>query len=129
MQVGSRALAALLLFATTSLAAEQRITEAEARNIVREALKARNLDGPTVELNPIAFEKDFYTFEATWPNPVGSPNLGSYSVNPWTGDIWQIVVCRYVTSPSIRKMQQSIRTRFHFSRRDYKRFHAKKPAC
>jgi hypothetical protein len=118
----------LVLFRCLVAAGEERITQDEARRLIVEALKARGLDGPTVELTPISYSKDFYTFEATWPNPEGSPNLGSYAVNPWTGDVWQVVVGRYITSPSIRKIQRSIRDRFHYTREEYRKLHSRKPA-
>jgi hypothetical protein len=119
----------LFLLECAVAAGEERITQDEARQLAVEALKAKMLNGPTVQLSPISYVKDFYTFEATWPNPDGSPNLGSFAVNPWTGDVWQVVVCKYITSPAIQKIQKSIRDRFHYPRKEYKELRARKPAC
>ena len=51
------------------------------------------------------------------------------SVNPATGDVWQVVVCRPATSRTLRMMQESIRKRFHYKPDEYRRLKARKPAC
>ena len=34
-----------------------------------------------------------YFFYASWPNPTGSPHIGSYAVDPATGDVWDADAC------------------------------------
>ncbi len=87
----------LFLLLTGGIASAQaRITQDEAKRIVHYALKAESMDGPTVDVSPVKndYAPDFYSFEATWPNPDGSPMLGGYAVNPWTGDVWQFLYFR-----------------------------------
>lgn len=93
-----------------------------ARYLTWEALKVNRADGPDVRLTLVedpSAPKDFYRFEATWPNPEGSPVLGFYAVNAWTGDVWKTVVCKRVTSPAIREMQKMIRVRSKNRAKEY----------
>ena len=111
--------------------AQSRISQDEAKRIVHYALKAGDMDEATVDVSSIkyGYAPDFYSFEATWPNPDGSPMLGSYAVNPWTGDIWQLVVCKQITSAQLRRIQRSIRSRFHLQASEYVALHKKTPVC
>ena len=100
----------------------------EARKLAYEAVKVHNPDATLIS-SPRAFDPDFYFFAATWPNPTGSPIIGYFAVNPWTGDVWNAAGCEHPTSKSIEKLQQEIRRRSHFKRGEYTRLRAKKPIC
>jgi hypothetical protein len=39
-------------------------------------------------------------------------SLGFFAVNPWTGDVWNIMQCKRISSPAARAMQNKIRKRF-----------------
>jgi hypothetical protein len=100
----------------------------EARKLVHEVVKGHNPDA-SITSSPRAFDPDFYFFAATWPNPAGSPMIGYFAVNPWTGDVWNAAGCEHLTSKSIERLQQDIRKRSHFKREDYVKLREKKPMC
>jgi len=98
-----------------------------ARVLVHEVLKKH---APSADLifSPRKDDPDFYFFAATWPNPVGSPVIGYYAVNPATGDVWDIG-CRRLTTPLLRKRQNEIHRQFGFSEKEYRVLRDKKPIC
>jgi hypothetical protein len=106
----------------------QRISLEEARKLAYEVVKVHN---PGAELNnsPRSFDPDFYFFAATWPNPNGSPIIGYFAVNPWTGDVWNSAGCEHFTSKALAKLQQGIRARLQVSRAEFVKLRAKKPMC
>ena len=59
---------------------------------------------------------------AWWPNPHGSPVLGYYAVNPWTGDVWDVMGCKRISSPAIQAEQRSILKRSTYPPRQRVRF-------
>jgi hypothetical protein len=71
----------------------------------------------------------FYSFQAMWPNPYGSPNLGYFKVDPRTGDVWNGVICGGFTSPSLVKLQQAIRKRIGLSDEEYRKTPKNAPMC
>ena len=90
----------------------QKVGVQEARKLVYEAVRVHDprhkVDVSRVN-NP--YDPEYIYFEATWPNPVGSPHLGNFAVNPWTGDVYNADSCKLLTSPSLRKRQENIRKR------------------
>jgi hypothetical protein len=121
-------IASALVATASAQPPERRIGIGEARELAYEAVKAHN-PGATLTNSPRAFDPDFYFFTATWPNPTGSPIIGYFAVNPWTGDVWNAAGCEHPTSKSIEKLQQEIRRRSHFKREEYERLRARKPIC
>jgi hypothetical protein len=107
---------------------DQKIDVEESGKLVNEIVKVHNR-GASVTSSPRAFDPDFYFFAATWPNPTGSPIIGYFAVNPWTGDVWNSAGCERITSKSLKRLQQDIRRRFHFKREEYTKLRAKKPLC
>ena len=56
--------------------------------------------------------------------------LGWFDVNPWTGDVWDVVLCKHLTTPALRKKQDEIRQRFTADElTQYDRLSALKPNC
>lgn len=106
---------------------QQKISEEEARQLVYEVVKIHNPDAELTS-TPRDDDPDFYFFAASWPNPVGSPMIGYFAVNPWTGDVWD-GGCRRLKSPSLKKHQASIRKRFRFNKKNYQKLRAKTPIC
>jgi|SRR5208283_5912598 len=109
---------------------DKRISLDEGRELASEIVKVHN-PGPGVSLtsSPRGFDPDFYFFCATWPNPTGSPVIGYFAVNPWTGDVWNADDCEHLTSKSVQKTQADIRKRFHFKREEYAKLREKMPLC
>ncbi len=106
----------------------QKISIDNARRLVYEIVKVHN-PGADLISSPRSFDRDFYFFAATWPNPTGSPIIGYFAVNPWTGDVWNSAGCEHLTSKSLRKLQNDIRRRLHFGAGDYAKLRAKRPVC
>lgn len=106
----------------------RRIEMAEASKLVYEGIKLHNPDATITNVaNP--YDRDFMYFQGLWPNPVGSPVIGNFAVNPWTGDVWDVGGCDRVSLPSIRRQQEGIRKRFQITKKEYARLQAKKPLC
>jgi hypothetical protein len=108
----------------------QKIKLEEARELVYEAIKAHN-PRESIDVSRVdnRYDQVFYYFEATWPNPIGSPHLGNYAVNPWTGDVYNTDGCQRLTSPSLKERQETIRKQSGLNNKDYSKFRAKKPIC
>jgi hypothetical protein len=109
---------------------QQKVGLDEARTLVYESLSSTYprhiIDVATVENQ---YDRDFLYFEATWPNPGGSPHLGNFAVNPWTGDVFNADNCKLRTTSTIRKLQQDIKKRLSLKQRDYAKFRARRPIC
>jgi len=86
----------------------RRVSIDTAKKLVYEAIKTHNrgADVSETEKSP---DPAFYFFQATWPNPKGSPVIGYFAVNPWTGDVWDFGACRRLDSRSLRKLQEEAR--------------------
>jgi hypothetical protein len=91
------------------------------------------VDAVIGSLAELEFENDmgppFLVFE-WWPgDPVQGIN-GYYSVNPWTGDVWDFWTCDRLTTPALRKSQAKIRRSFTPTEmKQYARLHRLRPAC
>src|SRR5580658_1182521 len=114
-----------------ALASGRTISLNDARKLVREALVASDLNGPSVKIEPFRYDyaPDFYAFMAWWPNPGGSPLLGYYAVNRWTGDVWDVMGCKRISSPAIRREQESIWRRSRLAPEARGTIQETSPAC
>lgn len=106
----------------------QRINVQSARELAYLAVKDHNL-GVTLTEAPRPLDPDFYYFGATWPNPSGSPVIGYFAVNPWTGDVWDANGCTRYTSKELNVAQKAIRKRSRIEGQDYSRLRARRPLC
>ena len=59
---------------------------------------------------------DFFFFEVSYDNPVGSVVLGHYAVNPITGDVWEAIGCKRLRAKSVRPLQAQFRARSGLSK-------------
>jgi hypothetical protein len=91
------------------------ISEETARKLVREALVAMGETQPSVQIEPWKFDwaPEFYTFSAWRPGAIGKDGVGIaqtyyFAVNPWTGDVWDAMACKRITSTAIEKEQEAI---------------------
>jgi hypothetical protein len=98
------------------------ISEGIARQLVKEALVTLGASGPAVEIVhwPYDWAPEFYTFQAWRPGVESSNGVGVlqtyyFAVNPWTGDVWDAMACRRITSPTIEKEQEAIWKRSQLS--------------
>ncbi len=130
-----RSLTQVILFLAAAgmqlLAAEaerQKISLQEARRLVYAVVKEHNPDAKVSRTqNP--YDSEFLYFEVIAGNPVASPVVGHFAVNPWTGDVWNPALCERVTLPSLQKVQEKIRKRSRLTEKEYLRLRAKKPLC
>jgi hypothetical protein len=106
----------------------QKISLREAKQLAYEVIKVHNAGADLIN-SPRSFDPDFFFFAATWANSSGSPIIGYFAVNPWTGDVWNSAGCEHLSSKRLERLQQDIRKRFHFSSEDYAKLRAKKPMC
>jgi len=106
----------------------QKIGIKEARILAYDAVKLHN-PGADITSRPRGFDPDFFYFEATWPNPTGSPIIGYFAVNPWTGDVWDAGLCERVISADIKTRQEQIRKRTKLKKEDFEKMHNKRPRC
>lgn len=111
----------------------RRLTLLEARQLVYKAVEpqgATKLPRFGLDYYKDDHFRDFYFFEATADHPgPGSGVLGHYGVDPRTGNVWDGVVCRELTSPSLRKLQQTVRTRIRLTEKEYRKLRRPGPMC
>ncbi len=121
---------ALALCAGPARPADGRVSEAEARNLVLAAIGPKVVDampGFTLERNDHARVLGFFEFDATFKNPRGSPIAGFYAVNEVTADVWQLVICRKLTSAELRELQVRLYRQHNITRRE--RLRAARAPC
>jgi hypothetical protein len=71
----------------------------------------------------------FFAFQALRENPTGSPILGSYEVDPRTGDVWDGAACGLFKSPALGEFQRVIRKRIGLTDAAYKAMRTPGPMC
>jgi len=88
-------------------------------------------NGPTVRIDPYRYDyaPEFYAFMARWPNPDGHPLIGYFAVNPWTGDVWDVMGCRRIVSPELEKEQDAIWARSPLRTEARSVLREKSPGC
>jgi hypothetical protein len=102
----------------------------EARRLAIQALRPteRAAPGLDAELAQSSHIAGFYRFEITWNNPnPGSAVIGSYAVNKATGDVWELVQCRRMRSPDLKRLQQELRQAIGLSSRELHELREKTP--
>jgi len=88
------------------------LTKATAIELVHDALVSQGevAEGTDVAIYPIPDydAPDFITLQAEVPHPrEGWIGMKYFSVNPWSGDVWD-ADCNRITSPTIRRKQDQI---------------------
>ena len=124
----------------------RKITFEQARTIVFAALTSEQrrlpglaIDNPT-EKNPkdISTYEDpdrpgFLTFLVVWAQPIdgGSVNVGIYSVDPYTGDIFDGVAgtCEGIKNKKLETIQKNIRHSLRLTATQYHKIKTKGPLC
>jgi hypothetical protein len=114
-----------------AMARSRDLTESEARELAALALTptARKLPALTLSLdNPLPRSPPtFYWFEATAAVPNASPILGHYAVNRVTGDVWDPVWCKKLSTPDLRKSQSTMRKRIGLGAKELRRLSSVAP--
>src|ERR1017187_6840225 len=92
-----------------SLARERTISRQAARKLVQAALPALGEDPKYMQ---IVLHKDhsamkFYSFSAFRAGS-GVLHIYYFSVNPWTGDVWDPAACERLTTPELKSEQDAI---------------------
>lgn len=118
-----------MIFLSLSAAAgtnqSRKLTLAEARDLARLALAPSARTLPDLRFDPYQGYQGrpgFYWFEitASVPDDV-SPILGHYAVNQATGDVWEPVQCKQVTSSDLSALPRRIRKRIALADQDLRR--------
>lgn len=112
-----------------------KINTSTANQLVQQALVALGEKVDVVQVDPIKFPwaPDFYTFQASRPGNVIGPDgvsvlqTYSFAVNPWSGDVWDLIACRRISSPKLLLEQDSVRKRSQLSADLLKRLHDESP--
>jgi hypothetical protein len=112
---------------------QQKISVKQAEELVFESLSvfAPGIDLKTVVLMKLTdrYDPDFLYFDASAKNPIGSPHVGYFAVNPWTGDVWNAAGCTRLTSSEIKRIQREIRKQLGVNDKEYQHLMDKKPLC
>lgn len=128
----SMGLVVLSLFAAKNISGRTRdLTKAEAQELVAIYLGKKVTSLPHFGLDTLAsFDRPmFYAFEVTATNsaPDASPVIGSYAVNRATGDVWKLVVCERIDTPSLRRAQRTMISRIKLDRKEFRDLGARAP--
>jgi hypothetical protein len=94
----------------TSPAIERTIDEQTARSLVEGALPALGESPKWMNIGPWKYywAPEFYNFSAYRAGGQGVLVIYYLSVNPWTGDVWDAMACKRITTPEIKKEQDAI---------------------
>lgn len=106
------------------------LSEDHARSLAVSTLTAaaRRLPGIRFQEEKRPHPEGFYWFEITanTPNDV-SPLLGYFAVNKTTGDVWNPVQCKRLTSSAIRRFQEQLRRKAKISDAEFRQIAATAP--
>jgi hypothetical protein len=110
------------------------ISERTARKLVEEALVVLGEDPRGVHVEPCAYDwaPEFYTFQAWARKGDESANVievDYLAVNPWTGDVWDAMACKRITSPAMQKEQDRIWQESRLAAEVRQTLRERSPAC
>ncbi|MGA3053817.1 MAG: hypothetical protein ABSD63_06395 [Candidatus Korobacteraceae bacterium] len=101
------------------------ISRDEAANLLRTFLKSEGYDtkAAPVDIEDSADSPDsgFYLLAVFVDTPQRLVKIGNYGVNGRTGDLWNLVECKRITSSAIALKQKQIRESSGLSSTDVKR--------
>jgi len=124
---------------TTAIAsgtAERKMTVEQARALVMASLTAQQRRLPKVEADhfddPDNPNPKFWIFTVTWEGlpKGGSVVVGTYAVDPYTGDVFVATSeCDEVKNKRLEHLQTQVRAKIHLSQSEYQRLKTKGPLC
>jgi hypothetical protein len=126
---------ALALLASGHIKAEQRsLSLAQEKRLVRAAIPAKLKRLPAFQIDDGYRDPNrprFEFFQAIWAGlPNGSVVVGSYAVDPATGDVFDAVSsCNELSTASLRKLQVRIRLQLRLTNSRYHKIKTKGPLC
>jgi hypothetical protein len=113
--------------------ADRQIGEAQNNVLARALVEAET---------PQAVKLPGFGFDGMPPNPkyphirffqawssVGQGIVGSYALDVYTGDAWDLTTCREIKSRKLEKIQRKIRLDIGLSDRRYKQIKSSSPPC
>ena len=105
------------------------LTEAEGRELAIMALApdARKLPKLSADLYGGLGAPGFYWFEVTAEVSNASPILGHFAVNRATGDVWDPVWCKKLSSPELERLQKTLRQKIRLGDGELRRLSGKVP--
>ena len=102
------------------------VSRNDAANLVKKWL---NNQGYRTHSPRFAFSDDpdqanfptFYFFSANYAQDHSAPTLGHFAVNRNTADLWDVELCKKLSTSALRTAQRFLRNRIHLSERDYRK--------
>jgi hypothetical protein len=129
--------AATLLVATISFALDQSrngprlLTEQDARQLVNAAAPKSMTDLPGFGLDMYRRPgcSDFFFFDVLWnnPDPQGSILSGHFAVDLRTGEVWDPLIPKRITSRKLERLQRDLRKKIGLSDSEYKKLRDRYP--
>ena len=111
----------------------QKISTNEARMLVYALLKPSGCTVRTcdVEVIPNQYFPHLFFFEALSlnPKPDSSLHIGSWAVDPRTGDLWGANVCVEYRTAALERSQRQLRKRLRLTQDGYQRLKQRPPMC
>lgn len=109
---------------------DKKIDVEAARALAYEAIRHGD-EGAEMWKFPDDYAPPFIVFEGDNFQRQGSPVVGHFAVNPWTGDVRSTGgFCRRLSTPTLKDMQAKIRQSFSGKeRKAYDRLHKLRPWC
>ena len=126
---------AIAMLASGQLKAEQRrLSVAQEKQLVTAAIPAKLKRLPAFQIDDVYHDPNsqrFDFFQALWTGlPNGSVVVGSYAVDPATGDVFDAVSsCNELSTASLRKLQVRIRLQLGLTNSRYHKIKTKGPLC
>jgi len=109
------------------------ISRDEAASLLRAFLRSEGYDTKAapldIEDSADSPDSGFYLLAVFVDTPQRLVKIGNYGVNGGTGDIWNLVECKRVTSSAIASKQKQIRESSGLSPTELNRLHKSNPPC
>ena len=123
--------AALIIGQADAGSKSRTISMEEARGLVYALLAST---GCTVQKCEVHQRQDdyfpaLYFLDATWPNPTGSPRIGSWAVNPKTAVLWDANSCIEYRNSRVIKAQMVLRKRIGLTEAALAKLKGRPPGC
>gem|GEM_PF-4521893 len=55
----------------------------------------------------------YYSFDAYFDTPDRLAHIDSYSVDPQSAELWEVLSCKRLKTPSVRRLQKELRAERH----------------
>jgi len=98
----------------------------EANELMTAIFRDPGASGSALEEHEVQDYPGFVFFQAMGHDPLRHIH---YAVDRKTGEVWSGVVCESLTSPSLRKLQNAIRTRIGLTADEFLKVRRRGPEC